>query len=218
MKTNEFRVKEINDDKIVLEEERDKKHGIIWLFFKKYGRMLNMVLSLVAFIVLLVGMSLSYDIFLDNAKKIYIIDEKEFLKFTSNNLTLDNLTPTSNDKVDDEDETIVTLSNTSSFKKIDYLLVVSEILHEDRINPSELLYSLSVDGGKNYTEPKVLNARTISGLQDTDYVLYEGSLEQSSDINIRLRVWIPETGVDQNHLQGKLFKGKLNIYYKEAQI
>lgn len=216
MKTNEFRVKEINDDKIVLEEERDKKHGIIWLFFKKYGRMLNMVLSLVAFIVLLVGMSLSYDIFLDNAKKIYIIDEKEFLKFTSNNLTLDNLTPTSNDKVDDEDETIVTLSNTSSFKKIDYLLVVSEILHEDRINPSELLYSLSVDGGKNYTEPKVLNARTISGLQDTDYVLYEGSLEQSSDINIRLRVWIPETGVDQNHLQGKLFKGKLNIYYKEA--
>ena len=27
MKTNEFRVKEINDDKIVLEEERDKKHG-----------------------------------------------------------------------------------------------------------------------------------------------------------------------------------------------
>ena len=216
MKTNEFRVKEINDDKIVLEEERDKKHGIIWLFFKKYGRMLNMVLSLVAFIVLLVGMSLSYDIFLDNAKKIYIIDEKEFLKFTSNNLTLDNLIPTSNDKVDDEDETIVTLSNTSSFKKIDYLLVVSEILHEDRINPSELLYSLSVDGGKNYTEPKVLNARTISGLQDTDYVLYEGSLEQSSDINIRLRVWIPETGVDQNHLQGKLFKGKLNIYYKEA--
>ncbi len=216
MKTNEFRVKEINDDKIVLEEERDKKHGIIWLFFKKYGRMLNMVLSLVAFIVLLVGMSLSYDIFLDNAKKIYIIDEKEFLKFASNNLTLDNLTPTSNDKVDDEDETIVTLSNTSSFKKIDYLLVVSEILHEDRINPSELLYSLSVDGGKNYTEPKVLNARTISGLQDTDYVLYEGSLEQSSDINIRLRVWIPETGVDQNHLQGKLFKGKLNIYYKEA--
>ena len=194
MKTNEFRVKEINDDKIVLEEERDKKHGIIWLFFKKYGRMLNMVLSLVAFIVLLVGMSLSYDIFLDNAKKIYIIDEKEFLKFASNNLTLDNLTPTSNDKVDDEDETIVTLSNTSSFKKIDYLLVVSEILHEDRINPSELLYSLSVDGGKNYTEPKVLNARTISGLQDTDYVLYEGSLEQSSDINIRLRVWIPETG------------------------
>ena len=216
MKTNEFRVKEINDDKIVLEEERDKKHGIIWLFFKKYGRMLNMVLSLVAFIVLLVGMSLSYDIFLDNAKKIYIIDEKEFLKFASNNLTLDNLTPTSNDKVDDEDETIVTLSNTSSFKKIDYLLVVSEILHEDRINPSELLYSLSVDGGKNYTEPKVLNARTISGLQDTDYVLYEGSLEQSSDINIRLRVWIPETGGDQNHLQGKLFKGKLNIYYKEA--
>ena len=216
MKTNEFRVKEINDDKIVLEEERDKKHGIIWLFFKKYGRMLNMVLSLVAFIVLLVGMSLSYDIFLDNAKKIYIIDEKEFLKFASNNLTLDNLTPTSNDKVDDEDETIVTLSNTSSFKKIDYLLVVSEILHEDRINPSELLYSLSVDGGKNYTEPKVLNARTISGLQDTDYVLYEGSLEQSSDINIRLRVWIPETSVDQNHLQGKLFKGKLNIYYKEA--
>lgn len=216
MKTNEFRVKEINDDKIVLEEERDKKHGIIWLFFKKYGRMLNMVLSLVAFIVLLVAMSLSYDIFLDNAKKIYIIDEKEFLKFTSNNLTLDNLTPTSNDKVDDEDETIVTLSNTSSFKKIDYLLVVSEILHEDRINPSELLYSLSVDGGKNYTEPKVLNARTISGLQDTDYVLYEGSLEQSSDINIRLRVWIPETGVNQNHLQGKLFKGKLNIYYKEA--
>ena len=216
MKTNEFRVKEINDDKIVLEEERDKKHGIIWLFFKKYGRMLNMVLSLVAFIVLLVGMSLSYDIFLDNAKKIYIIDEKEFLKFASNNLTLDNLTHTSNDKVDDEDETIVTLSNTSSFKKIDYLLVVSEILHEDRINPSELLYSLSVDGGKNYTEPKVLNARTISGLQDTDYVLYEGSLEQSSDINIRLRVWIPETGVDQNHLQGKLFKGKLNIYYKEA--
>lgn len=216
MKTNEFRVKEINDDKIVLEEERDKKHGIIWLFFKKYGRMLNMVLSLVAFIVLLVGMSLSYDIFLDNAKKIYIIDEKEFLKFASNNLTLDNLTPTSNDKVDDEDETIVTLSNTSSFKKIDYLLVVSEILHGDRINPSELLYSLSVDGGKNYTEPKVLNARTISGLQDTDYVLYEGSLEQSSDINIRLRVWIPETGVDQNHLQGKLFKGKLNIYYKEA--
>lgn len=216
MKTNEFRVKEINDDKIVLEEERDKKHGIIWLFFKKYGRMLNMVLSLVAFIVLLIGMSLSYDIFLDNAKKIYIIDEKEFLKFASNNLTLDNLTPTSNDKVDDEDETIVTLSNTSSFKKIDYLLVVSEILHEDRINPSELLYSLSVDGGKNYTEPKVLNARTISGLQDTDYVLYEGSLEQSSDINIRLRVWIPETGVDQNHLQGKLFKGKLNIYYKEA--
>ena len=216
MKTNEFRVKEINDDKIVLEEERDKKHGIIWLFFKKYGRMLNMVLSLVAFIALLVGMSLSYDIFLDNAKKIYIIDEKEFLKFASNNLTLDNLTPTSNDKVDDEDETIVTLSNTSSFKKIDYLLVVSEILHEDRINPSELLYSLSVDGGKNYTEPKVLNARTISGLQDTDYVLYEGSLEQSSDINIRLRVWIPETGVDQNHLQGKLFKGKLNIYYKEA--
>lgn len=216
MKTNEFRVKEINDDKIVLEEEKDKKHGIIWLFFKKYGRMLNMVLSLVAFIVLLVGMSLSYDIFLDNAKKIYIIDEKEFLKFASNNLTLDNLTPTSNDKVDDEDETIVTLSNTSSFKKIDYLLVVSEILHEDRINPSELLYSLSVDGGKNYTEPKVLNARTISGLQDTDYVLYEGSLEQSSDINIRLRVWIPETGVDQNHLQGKLFKGKLNIYYKEA--
>lgn len=216
MKTNEFRVREINDDKIVLEEERDKKHGIIWLFFKKYGRMLNMVLSLVAFIVLLIGMSLSYDIFLDNAKKIYIIDEKEFLKFTSNNLTLDNLTPTSNDKVDDEDETIVTLSNTSSFKKIDYLLVVSEILHEDRINPSELLYSLSVDGGKNYTEPKVLNARTISGLQDTDYVLYEGSLEQSSDINIRLRVWIPETGVDQNHLQGKLFKGKLNIYYKEA--
>ena len=216
MKTNEFRVKEINDDKIVLEEERDKKHGIIWLFFKKYGRMLNMVLSLVAFIVLLVGMSLSYDIFLDNAKKIYIIDEKEFLKFASNNLTLDNLTPTSNDKVDDEDETIVTLSNTSSFKKIDYLLVVSEILHEDRINPSELLYSLSVDGGKNYTEPKVLNARTISGLQDTDYVLYEGSLEQSSDINIRLRVWIPETGVDQNHLQGKLFKCKLNIYYKEA--
>ena len=216
MKTNEFRVKEINDDKIVLEEERDKKHGIIWLFFKKYGRMLNMVLSLVAFIVLLVGMSLSYDIFLDNAKKIYIIDEKEFLKFASNNLTLDNLTPTSNDKVDDEDETIVTLSNTSSFKKIDYLLVVSEILHEDRINPSELLYSLSVDGGKNYTEPKVLNARTISGLQDTDYVLYEGSLEQSSDINIRLRVWIPETGADQNHLQGKLFKGKLNIYYKEA--
>ena len=216
MKTNEFRVKEINDDKIVLEEERDKKHGIIWLFFKKYGRMLNMVLSLVAFIVLLVGMSLSYDIFLDNAKKIYIIDEKEFLKFASNNLTLDNLTPTSNDKVDDEDETIVTLSNTSYFKKIDYLLVVSEILHEDRINPSELLYSLSVDGGKNYTEPKVLNARTISGLQDTDYVLYEGSLEQSSDINIRLRVWIPETGVDQNHLQGKLFKGKLNIYYKEA--
>lgn len=216
MKTNEFRVKEINDDKIVLEEERDKKHGIIWLFFKKYGRMLNMVLSLVAFIVLLVGMSLSYDIFLDNAKKIYIIDEKEFLKFASNNLTLDNLTPTSNDKVDDEDETIVTLSNTSSFKKIDYLLVVSEILHEDRINPSELFYSLSVDGGKNYTEPKVLNARTISGLQDTDYVLYEGSLEQSSDINIRLRVWIPETGVDQNHLQGKLFKGKLNIYYKEA--
>lgn len=216
MKTNEFRVKEINDDKIVLEEERDKKHGIIWLFFKKYGRMLNMVLSLVAFIVLLVGMSLSYDIFLDNAKKIYIIDEKEFLKFASNNLTLDNLTPTSSDKVDDEDETIVTLSNTSSFKKIDYLLVVSEILHEDRINPSELLYSLSVDGGKNYTEPKVLNARTISGLQDTDYVLYEGSLEQSSDINIRLRVWIPETGVDQNHLQGKLFKGKLNIYYKEA--
>ena len=211
MKTNEFRVKEINDDKIVLEEERDKKHGIIWLFFKKYGRMLNMVLSLVAFIVLLVGMSLSYDIFLDNAKKIYIIDEKEFLKFASNNLTLDNLTPTSNDKVDDEDETIVTLSNTSSFKKIDYLLVVSEILHEDRINPSELLYSLSVDGGKNYTEPNVLNARTISGLQDTDYVLYEGSLEQSSDINIRLRVWIPETGVDQNHLQGKLFKGKLNI-------
>ena len=175
-----------------------------------------MVLSLVAFIVLLIGMSLSYDIFLDNAKKIYIIDEKEFLKFASNNLTLDNLTPTSNDKVDDEDETIVTLSNTSSFKKIDYLLVVSEILHEDRINPSELLYSLSVDGGKNYTEPKVLNARTISGLQDTDYVLYEGSLEQSSDINIRLRVWIPETGVDQNHLQGKLFKGKLNIYYKEA--
>lgn len=216
MKTNEFRVKEINDDKIVLEEERDKKHGIIWLFFKKYGRMLNMVLSLVAFIVLLIGMSLSYDIFLDNAKKIYIIDEKEFLKFTSNNLTLDNLTPTSNDKVDDEDETIVTLSNTSSFKKIDYLLVVSEILHEDRINPSELLYSLSVDGGKNYTEPNVLNARTISGLQDTDYVLYEGSLEQNSDINIRLRVWIPETGVDQNHLQGKLFKGKLNIYYKEA--
>lgn len=216
MKTNEFRVKEINDDKIVLEEERDKKHGIIWLFFKKYGRMLNMVLSLVAFIVLLVGMSLSYDIFLDNAKKIYIIDEKEFLKFASNNLTLDNLTPTSNDKVDDEDETIVTLSNTSSFKNIDYLLVVSEILHEDRINPSELLYSLSVDGGKNYTEPNVLNARTISGLQDTDYVLYEGSLEQSSDINIRLRVWIPETGVDQNHLQGKLFKGKLNIYYKEA--
>lgn len=216
MKTNEFRVKEINDDKIVLEEERDKKHGIIWLFFKKYGRMLNMVLSLVAFIVLLVGMSLSYDIFLDNAKKIYIIDEKEFLKFTSNNLTLDNLTPTSNDKVDDEDETIVTLSNTSSFKKIDYLLVVSEILHEDRINPSELLYSLSVDGGKNYTDPNVLNARTISGLQDTDYVLYEGSLEQNSDINIRLRVWIPETGVDQNHLQGKLFKGKLNIYYKEA--
>ena len=216
MKTNEFRVKEINDDKIVLEEERDKKHGIIWLFFKKYGRMLNMVLSLVAFIALLVGMSLSYDIFLDNAKKIYIIDEKEFLKFASNNLTLDNLTPTSNDKVDDEDETIVTLSNTSSFKKIDYLLVVSEILHEDRINPSELLYSLSVDGGKNYTEPNVLNARTISGLQDTDYVLYEGSLEQSSDINIRLRVWIPETGVDQNHLQGKLFKGKLNIYYKEA--
>ena len=216
MKTNEFRVKEINDDKIVLEEERDKKHGIIWLFFKKYGRMLNMVLSLVAFIVLLVGMSLSYDIFLDNAKKIYIIDEKEFLKFASNNLTLDNLTPNSNDKVDDEDEVIVTLSNTSSFKKIDYLLVVSEILHEDRINPSELLYSLSVDGGKNYTEPKVLNARTISGLQDTDYVLYEGSLEQSSDINIRLRVWIPETGVDQNHLQGKLFKGKLNIYYKEA--
>ena len=216
MKTNEFRVREINDDKIVLEEEGDKKHGIIWLFFKKYGRMLNMVLSLVAFIVLLVGMSLSYDIFLDNAKKIYIIDEKEFLKFASNNLTLDNLTPTSNDKVDDEDETIVTLSNTSSFKKIDYLLVVSEILHEDRINPSELLYSLSVDGGKNYTEPKVLNARTISGLQDTDYVLYEGSLEQSSDINIRLRVWIPETGVDQNHLQGKLFKGKLNIYYKEA--
>lgn len=216
MKTNEFRVREINDDKIVLEEERDKKHGIIWLFFKKYGRMLNMVLSLVAFIVLLVGMSLSYDIFLDNAKKIYIIDEKEFLKFASNNLTLDNLTPTSNDKVDDEDETIVTLSNTSSFKKIDYLLVVSEILHEDRINPSELLYSLSVDGGKNYTEPKVLNARTISGLQDTDYVLYEGSLEQSSDINIRLRVWIPETGVNQNHLQGKLFKGKLNIYYKEA--
>lgn len=216
MKTNEFRVREINDDKIVLEEERDKKHGIIWLFFKKYGRMLNMVLSLVAFIVLLIGMSLSYDIFLDNAKKIYIIDEKEFLKFASNNLTLDNLTPTSNDKVDDEDETIVTLSNTSSFKKIDYLLVVSEILHEDRINPSELLYSLSVDGGKNYTEPKVLNARTISGLQDTDYVLYEGSLEQSSDINIRLRVWIPETGVDQNHLQGKLFKGKLNIYYKEA--
>ena len=216
MKTNEFRVREINDDKIVLEEERDKKHGIIWLFFKKYGRMLNMVLSLVAFIVLLVGMSLSYDIFLDNAKKIYIIDEKEFLKFTSNNLTLDNLTPTSNDKVDDEDETIVTLSNTSSFKKIDYLLVVSEILHEDRINPSELLYSLSVDGGKNYTEPNVLNARTISGLQDTDYVLYEGSLEQNSDINIRLRVWIPETGVNQNHLQGKLFKGKLNIYYKEA--
>lgn len=216
MKTNEFRVKEINDDKIVLEEERDKKHGIIWLFFKKYGRMLNMVLSLVAFIVLLIGMSLSYDIFLDNAKKIYIIDEKEFLKFTSNNLTLDNLIPTSNDKVDDEDETIVTLSNTSSFKKIDYLLVVSEILHEDRINPSELLYSLSVDGGKNYTDPKVLNARTISGLQDTDYVLYEGSLEQNSDINIRLRVWIPETGVDQNHLQGKLFKGKLNIYYKEA--
>ena len=216
MKTNEFRVREINDDKIVLEEERDKKHGIIWLFFKKYGRMLNMVLSLVAFIVLLVGMSLSYDIFLDNAKKIYIIDEKEFLKFTSNNLTLDNLIPTSNDKVDDEDETIVTLSNTSSFKKIDYLLVVSEILHEDRINPSELLYSLSVDGGKNYTDPNVLNARTISGLQDTDYVLYEGSLEQNSDINIRLRVWIPETGVDQNHLQGKLFKGKLNIYYKEA--
>lgn len=216
MKTNEFRVREINDDKIVLEEERDKKHGIIWLFFKKYGRMLNMVLSLVAFIVLLIGMSLSYDIFLDNAKKIYIIDEKEFLKFTSNNLTLDNLTPTSNDKVDDEDETIVTLSNTSSFKKIDYLVVVSEILHGDRINPSELLYSLSVDGGKNYTEPNVLNARTISGLQDTDYVLYEGSLEQNSDINIRLRVWIPETGVDQNHLQGKLFKGKLNIYYKEA--
>lgn len=216
MKTNEFRVREINDDKIVLEEERDKKHGIIWLFFKKYGRMLNMVLSLVAFIVLLIGMSLSYDIFLDNAKKIYIIDEKEFLKFTSNNLTLDNLIPTSNDKVDDEDETIVTLSNTSSFKKIDYLLVVSEILHEDRINPSELLYSLSVDGGKNYTDPNVLNARTISGLQDTDYVLYEGSLEQNSDINIRLRVWIPETGVDQNHLQGKLFKGKLNIYYKEA--
>lgn len=216
MKTNEFSVKEIKEDNIVLEEENDKKHGIIWLFFKKYGRMLNMVLSLVALIVLLIGMSLSYDIFLENAKKIYIIDEKEYLKFTSSNLTLDNLAPTHSDGIEGDRETILTLNNTSAYKKVDYLVVLSEVLHEDRINPAELLYSVSVDGGKNYSDPAVLSGNTMVGLEDTDYVLYEGSLNYNDTANIKLRIWIPETGVDQNHLQGKVFKGKLNIYYKEV--
>lgn len=216
--TNDFNVKKIKDDKILLEEIDNRKHGVIWLFYNKYGRIINMVLALVAFFVLLIGMILSYDIFLGNAKKIYVIQEKEYVKFGSNQLSIGNLAPLNDDKVADDknnlfNETVVSINNTSLSKNIHYLIVVSEILHDNRLNPSNLLYSVSIDGGKTYTEPKILNSKLDDNLEDLEYILYEGDLNKNESVNLKLRIWIPETGEDQNDLQGKVFKGKINIYY-----
>lgn len=216
MGTNRFSVKEVKEENIVLEEEKDKKHGIIWLFFKKYGRMLNMILSLVALFVLLIGMSLSYDIFLENAEKIYIIDEKEYLKFTSNDLDIGDLSPVNEDDLNDNHETIVTLNNTSKYRNVEYLVVVTENEEESSIEPRDLMFSISDDGGNSYSTASALNSNTSKDLEKNDYIIYRGDLNGKGKINLKLRIWIPETGEDQNYLQGKIFKGKINIYYREV--
>jgi len=216
MGTNRFSVKEIKEENIVLEEEKDKKHGIIWIFFKKYGRMLNMILSLVALFVLLVGMSLSYDIFLKNAEEIHIIDEKEYLKFTSNDLDIGDLSPVDEDDLNDDHETIVTLKNISKYRNVEYLIVVSENEEESSIEPKDLMFSISDNGGNSYTTARALNSDTSEDLGKNDYIIYSGDLRGKGKINLKLRIWIPETGEDQNYLQGKIFKGKINIYYREV--
>lgn len=216
MKTNEFSVKEKKGNKIVLEEENDKKHGIIWIFFYKYGRMLNMILALVALFVFLIDLSLSYDIFMENAKRVYVIDEREYFKYNASDLKLDDVEPISVSSLDDLTENVILFNNDSRTSRVEFLVVISEVIKDSmvRLNPSELMFSVSTDGGNSYSNPSILNSNINSDLTKLDYVIYKGTIDHSSSMNLKLKIWLPETGLDQNHLQGKIFRGKINVYYR----
>lgn len=128
MKTNEFSVKEKKGNKIVLEEENDKKHGIIWIFFYKYGRMLNMILALVALFVFLIGLSLSYDIFMENAKRVYVIDEREYFKYNASDLKLDDVEPISGSSLDDLTENVILFDNDSRTSRVEFWWLFLKLL------------------------------------------------------------------------------------------
>lgn len=212
----EFSVKKKTEDKIIIQEEKNKKHGIIWIFFNKYGRILNMILALVALFVFLIGLSLSYEIFMENSKKVYIIDEREYFKYNTSELRLDDVVPVDNDKLDDIKENVIALNNDSVSKSVNFLVVISEYIKDSsiRLNPSSLLYKVSEDDGVTYSNSKVLNSNISEDLTKLDYIIYSGTLEPKSNINLKLMIWLPETGENQNDLQGKIFKGKINVYYR----
>ena len=153
---------------------------------------------------------------MENAKRVYVIDEREYFKYNASDLKLDDVEPISGSSLDDLTENVILFDNDSRTSRVEFLVVISEVIKDSmvRLNPSELMFSVSTDGGNSYSNPSILNSNINSDLTKLDYVIYKGTIDHSSSMNLKLKIWLPETGLDQNHLQGKIFRGKINVYYR----
>ena len=100
MSKNKFVLKERKENRIVLEEEDEKRSfWFFFTFFSKYGSILGTVLTFVSFGVFIVGVGLSLTIIDQNSKKTYEVKTSSVVEYiTGSGIELINAYPATDEE------------------------------------------------------------------------------------------------------------------------
>jgi len=115
----------------------------------------------------------------------------------------------------------ITLNNTNNVPA-NYIIVLEETNNYKKHNITKILdtnyinFNIDINGNKisnNILNNKINDNKNIEGLslQNNNYILYEGTIDKLSEINVKLGFWISYENIT-NEYMNSTFIGTVKIY------
>lgn len=210
--SSEFRVKRIKNDNITVEEEKDGKKNLLFLFWGKYGNIFSMILIFLAITSFTVGIGIALSHFFDNANKKVDVEIKTVVEYYNEDgkLLFENTYPMSEKEADiiynnkDATEAEFVIKNMSSMdircriglEKTKNTTMETNKLNYKLIKNGEPLKSKSL----NYTKK----------IPEAELLVFD--MKPAESDKFALRLWLDESA--DNSYQDKIFEGKIKVYFE----
>lgn len=210
MSSNEFKVKKIEKENITLEEEKDEKKTWLLLFWRKYGNLLTMILIFLAITIFTVGTGIAISRFYNNANEKVEVTINTVVEFIyGDKFELPNTYPMTERQADalyqkgEYKEANLKIKNLSTVP-VKCKIVLAKNVNETTLKTDKLYYKLKK--GNEFLEKSNLSFNEYN-----EAILYTFKMEPKATEHYNLRMWVDETA--DNSYQGKIFKGKVKVYF-----
>ncbi|MDO5569778.1 MAG: hypothetical protein Q4G04_06760 [bacterium] len=236
MGKSKFNVKDVENDNIIIEEDREskRKKSLFLLFLSKYGRIVRVGMLSLSFTTFVVAGGITLSTIEQRSKQIYQVDVPAGMILEFTNLTSqvnigsnELLQPIYQEDSDQLEPHQFTISNTSSAAKVnyrvrlkefdDYSLANDECVEEGivkKLSTLYLRYSVYINNVLKYNQLLSDTARVSSNVND-NYIVASGSLDPGETDSIKYRMWLDESAT--NNEMDKHYHGTLIVEYEEVQ-